>query len=280
MNELQNPSYYIKNRAYIVINVDTFKSNCILLDNNDEITSNDTDNKKNFISFIYKTPSISLEGLTLETPWMTIIKPIFQNNAFSLDKSFIELSFIGLENDNKLQQFLQCMLDIDRYLINSFSNINTYSNITSSSQQKNKNKRKNKSQQSASSLNNNFYITTIKQSNMLENNEQSYYHMKAKLNILKKHIEYNNKIIRNYKHFFNNVNISNSIAKLIIHCSGIWNYEGRYGLTWKILAINLHSNTNLDYYDTEVAVDEEENTYHLPNFESEIDPDMIDDMIV
>jgi len=295
MNEIS--PQYIKNRSYILISPNIFKANSIIADvlkdeNNNESTEYnekelqslppeqlelDYSNKTKFISLLYRSPTIHLEGITFETPWMSIIKPIFQNTTISnpLDKSFIELNFIGIENDSKLQQFLQCMIDIDKWMVNTFSNIETYSNITSASTQTTK-PRKNKRKTKGTAIPNTLYMTSIKQSVNPENPNQLYYHMKGKIHIIKKHIEYNNKIIRNYKHFFSNVNISNSICKAVIHCSGIWHYEGRYGLTWNILALNIHSGNHLDYYDTDVSIeDTDETEYHIPNFESEVDPDMM-----
>ena len=102
--------------------------------------------------------------------------------------------------------------------------------------------------------------------------------MKLKLNIIQKYIEFNNIKYKNVRQFLDSVDLVNSIAKCYIHCSGIWNYNGRFGTTWKIIAMKINKD---DYEIPEQSgiMDDDviDPSIKIPDFECDIDLDSSED---
>ena len=106
-----------------------------------------------FIGITYKTPTIYLDGLMFETPWMRVVKPLEiikqGTRRWEADSKFI-LEQTFLENNPDNRSFLQIMSDIDKHTetflakqcncqsITSFENVNemNYINNLESANQK------------------------------------------------------------------------------------------------------------------------------------------------
>ena len=128
-NDKQNK---LDNISYLAIKKQYFNSNLIYYD-----IHNTRSNQ--FIGITYKTPTIYLDGLMFETPWMRVVKPLEiikqGSRRWETDSKFIiEQTF--LENNPDNIEFLQIMSDIDKHTetflakqcncqsITSFENIN------------------------------------------------------------------------------------------------------------------------------------------------------------
>jgi hypothetical protein len=252
---------FIKQQSYIIIDNDKFNSNYIEL----EVDSKkhlifENDKMNGFFQIIYKSLSFHLDGITLETPWMYINKPLYKVNH-NIDKSYIELSFKNIDHDTKIQQFFQIIQDIDKTLM---ANLNK--------------KIKDKDKDIDSNININIMSVFSKNIRIGPANVTPF--MKLKLNIIQKHVEFNNVKYKNVKHFLDSVDLVNSVAKCYIHCSGIWNYNGRFGTTWKIIAMKINKddydipNPNVDESIEDDIIDP---SIHISDFECEIDLDSSED---
>jgi hypothetical protein len=240
-------STYIKKRAFLIINTDKFHSSNIKINLN--IQEQFAGSHMNgFHQIIYKSPSYHIDGLTLETPWMYISKSLYKINQGN-DKSFVELTFKNIEKDSQIYNFFTLIQDIDHHIISKFAGYNTQL----------------------------VYGKNIRMSDLSDSNP-SYPYIKLKLNIIQKYVEFNNVQYKNIKQFFESVNISDSVAKCYIHCSGIWNYNGRLGMTWKIISMKINKEVSGDLPDDLLNPPfdeflEDEHIVHIPNFECEVDDD-------
>ena len=118
-NKYNNYIKNIENVNYFSINQKYFNSNFIYYD----IHGN---RSNQFIGITYKTPTIFLDGLMFETPWMKTIKPIEissnenrywdenRKSKFFLEQTFIETE----ENKEELRNFYNCITSIDEHTIN------------------------------------------------------------------------------------------------------------------------------------------------------------------
>ena len=117
---------FIKQQSYIIINNDKFCSNYIELEEDSKKhLFSENDKMNGFYQIIYKSPSFHLDGITLETPWMYINKPLYKVNH-NIDKSYIELTFKNIEHDTRIQQFFHIIQDIDKTLISSLLKVNSH----------------------------------------------------------------------------------------------------------------------------------------------------------
>lgn len=245
-------STYIKQKSFIIINNEKFNASYIKI--NLDIKEQFAESRMNgFHQIIYKSPSYHIDGLTLETPWMYISKPLYKVNQNN-DKNFVELTFKNIENDSQIYNFFTLIQNIDHYIINTFA---MYNNQLA-------------------------YGKNIRMIDAVDN--PAYPYIKLKLNIIQKYIEFNNIQYKNVKHFFDSVDISNSVAKCFIHCSGIWNYNGRLGMTWKIISMKINKEITgelpedlLDPPFDEFL--EDEHIVHIPNFECEVDDEDLQSLV-
>jgi hypothetical protein len=231
---------FIKNKSFVIIEPSKFNSQYIKIELNPKYQQiqqnqqhqNKTTKMNGFYEIIYKSPSFHIDGLTFETPWMYINKPMYRVNADN-EKNYIELTFKNIENDSQIQQFFHILQDLDKYLINYFTHINQQF----------------------------LFGKNIRMAELP--------FIKLKLNIIQKYVEFNNVKFLNIRHFFDSVDISNSVAKCFIHCSGIWNYNGRFGMSWKIIAMKINKDV-----DSPILADSEiENAseIQIPLFEYDAD---------
>jgi len=133
--DIQNKNHKqnkLDNISYLAIKKQYFNSNLIYYD-----IHNTRGNQ--FIGITYKTPTIYLDGLMFETPWMRVVKPLEiikqGSRRWETDSKFIMVQTF-LENNPDNIEFLQIMSDIDKHTetflakqcncqsITSFENIN------------------------------------------------------------------------------------------------------------------------------------------------------------
>ena len=89
--------------------------------------------KPTFFNIIYKSPTIELDGLFLETPWMECFLPPSKYDINDDTKYHIELSFNGYKFNSSLRMFYSSLNGIDRrvtnFLYNNKKMLNLHSNI-------------------------------------------------------------------------------------------------------------------------------------------------------
>jgi hypothetical protein len=238
---IQTHALYIKKRSFIIIDNDKFNVTSVDINIDDDYQQN------GFYQIMYKSPSFIIDGITLETPWMFISKPLYKISQ-SNDKNFIEATFKNIEKDSQIFNFFRLIQDLDHHMIKKLAEFNTHL----------------------------IYGKNIRLVDNHNNSEFKYPYIKLKLNIIQKYIEFNNIQVKNIKQFFDKVDISNSIAKCFIQCNGVWNYNGRLGMTWKIISMKINKDVTTDLQEDLINPPfdeflEDEHIVHIPNFECEVD---------
>ena len=257
---------FIFNKGFMVILLDSFNDEFIYYEHKEV-------RRKKFINIIYKSPTIFLNGLTFETPWMTIIKncyPIINNET----KYWLEQTFIGYKNDSEINLFLQVINNIDKNVINYLDSYKNYLELN-----KNNDFFDKKSELDNEEINYNYNNKNLNDiegedlfcKNMKENtdNEDKYLYLKSKVDIYLKNIIVNNE---KYEGTIADLKLKNSFIKTTITCSGLWKYNNKCGMSWKVIKMNVISNNN----DT-VKNNNNNQTLikKIPNFELESDPEYI-----
>jgi hypothetical protein len=228
--------------------------------------------RKKFINIIYKSPTIFLNGLTFETPWMKSVQncyPIINNDT----KYWLEQTFIGYKNDSEINLFLQVINNIDKNVINYLDSYKNYLELDKSNDFFDKKSELDNKEINFNNINlkNNMGGEDLFCKNMKANtdNEDKYLYLKSKIDIYLKNIIVNNE---KYEGTIADLKLKNSFIKTTITCSGLWKYNNKCGMSWKVIKMNVISNDN----DTV-----KNNNYNyalikkIPNFELESDPEYI-----
>jgi hypothetical protein len=168
-------------------------------------------NNSSFYPILYRTPTLCLTNLLFETPWMDAPFGICQYNN-EKDKNegkyHLDLSFNGYIYDVEIKNFYRVITNIDNFIINFIDNYQDCLGITKKGNYKYNNQiRYNK--------NNPKYPPTIKL----------------------KIFEQNTKIVDLYGKDVNNFNEyiqPNSKVQALIRCNGLWSYENKWGVSWKV----------------------------------------------
>ena len=180
-----------------------------------------------FYPIFYRTPTVTLNNLLFETPWMDVPEGV---NQYSMDKKdgkyYLDLSFNGLKDNNEIKNFYKVIEGLDNFITNFIDNYQDILGITRKGNYKynnllrfNKNNTSNNSSKSSTStlpfLKIKIYngITPVFNSN-------------------------NNKI----DNFTENIK-ANSKVQALIKCNGLWVYEKNWGLSLKVCKMIVKSNS-------------------------------------
>jgi hypothetical protein len=163
---------------------------------------------------MYRTPTLTLNNLLFETPWMDAPFGICQYNN-DKDKSegkyHLDLSFNGHTHDPEIKNFFRVIENLDNFIINFIDNYQDCLGIT----------------------NKNGY----KYNHQLRYNKNNpKYPPTFKLKIFEK----NTKVVDLYGKEVNNFNEyiqPNSRVQALIRCNGLWCYDNKWGLSWKVCKI-------------------------------------------
>lgn len=197
------------------INKNHFNQNYIFFD-----LINNKDNYQ-FLNVIYRSPTIYLDGLCFETPWMLVKKNKIKN-IYDSSKFFIELMFQKQNEDKEIKNFLQILSNIDKSTINFFQRKNNYfvnnKNILET------------------------YCKNIKylKKDIFEENNMDNLTLKIKVNSNNK-IIYNNKICN-----LNDIDLNNCLIKCDIITYGLWKYNNRIGYSWKGFNLKIIDNNMIE----------------------------------
>jgi hypothetical protein len=174
---------------------------------------NQTPNQNNlFFPIIYKTPTLTLNNLLFETPWMEAPFGICQYNNEKdkqEEKYYLDLSFNGYNYDTEIKHFFKVMENIDNYIINF---IETFYH--------NKKETYNYNSQIRYNKNNTKYPPTIKLK-IFKNSTKIVDIFEKKIDDFTENIKPNSKI------------------KALIRCNGVWCFENKWGLSWKVCKLSV-----------------------------------------
>jgi hypothetical protein len=169
--------------------------------------------RPNFYNIIYNSPTVILNNLMFETPWMDVPFGICQynnNDEKQKNKYYIDLSFNSYNVNDELHNFYNCMNDIDDFVIDFlYQNKHELGLIGNVESYYSKQIRFNK--------NNNSYPPTLKL-----------------------------KIFKGITKIFNNehnlVNFDSFVkpgskSKAYIKCNGLWVFNNKFGMSWKVMKL-------------------------------------------
>ncbi len=178
-----------------------------------------------FYPILYRTPTLTLNNLLFETPWMDAPFGICQYNN-EKDKSegkyHLDLSFNGYTYDTEIKNFYRVIESIDTFIVNFIDNYQDCLGITTKGNYKyNHQIRYNK--------NNQKYPPTIKLK-IFENTT--------------KVVDLYGKEVNNFCEYIK----PNAKIQALIRCNGLWSYENKWGLSWKVCKITVNNPNNfIDY---------------------------------
>jgi len=206
------------------------------------INTNNTNNT--FFPISYRTPTLTLNNLLFETPLMEAPFGICQYNN-EKDKSegkyYLDLSFNGYLYDTELKNFYKVIDNIDNFVINFITNYYEYYE---------KYPKKNKKKKISSSNFNPIISEEVLSDESNDNYEFSYnYNRQIRFNKnnnkfpptmkLKIFDNYTNVIdtygnkIENFSEYIK----PNAKVQALIRCNGLWMYDNKWGLSWKVCKI-------------------------------------------
>ncbi len=172
-----------------------------------------------FFPINYRTPTLTLNNLLFETPWMDAPFGVCQynNSKDKLEgKYYIDLSFNGYNYDNEIRNFYKVIESIDNYVINFIDNYYSSNNSSNDSCNYNHQIRYNK--------NNLKYPPTIKLK-IFKNNTKIVDIYNNEVNDFCQYIEANSKV------------------QALIRCNGLWFFDNKWGLSWKVCKLSVKKNS-------------------------------------
>ena len=105
--------------------------------------------------------------------------------------------------------------------------------------------------------------------NIKIDNEDKYFYIKNKIDVYLKNIIVNNE---KYDGNITQLKLKDSVIKTTITCGGLWKYNNKCGMSWKVIKINIVSNDN---HIINNGVYTNSLIKKIPNFELESDPEYI-----
>lgn len=263
----------INKKKFLIIKNDHFNVNFIHFNIS-------TNKNEQFINVIYKSPTIFLDCLVLETPWLYVKKPLIERK--NTDKMFLELAF---GSDKLSKQFFNILNSIDNFTNNFLNKCGKILNLDDEY----KNISNNNGFLIPNKVDENFYIKMLREGPfmsdedlfIIQNPNCNYEEnicdvVEDEFNVFGTHSKHNfriktkkgfNNIIYNNipsKNTIENIDIENTYVKCVIVSYGLWKYNNKYGYSWKLLKININSNENNDIKNINKMGDNK--NMNIPNF--------------
>ena len=185
-----------------------------------------------FYPIFYRTPTVTLNNLLFETPWMDVPAGV---NQYSMDKKegkyYFDLSFNGYKDNNEIKNFYKVIEGLDNFITNFIDNYQDILGITHKGNYK---------------YNNLLRFNKNNTSNTNSNNKSSQLpFLKIKIyNGITPVFDLNNNKIDN---FMENIK-SNSKVQALIKCNGLWVYEKNWGLSLKVCKMIVKQSNILPEY--------------------------------
>ena len=185
-----------------------------------------------FYPIFYRTPTVTLNNLLFETPWMDVPTGV---NQYSMDKKdgkfYLDLSFNGLKDNNEIKNFYKVIEGLDNFITNFIDNYQDILGITRKGNYKYNNLlRFNKNNTSNNNSSNN--------TNSSKSSTLPFLKIKIYNGITPVFDSNNNKI----DNFTENIK-ANSKVQALIKCNGLWVYEKNWGLSLKVCKMIVKPNS-------------------------------------
>ena len=211
----------LSNKGFMIIILDCFNDEFIYYEHKEV-------KRKKFINIIYKSPTIFLNGLTFETPWMKTVKDcysIYNNNT----KYWLEQTFIDYQDDSEINLFLQIMNNIDKNVINYLDSYKNYLELDDNIKNNIFDRKEDSNKKDI--YNNEYYLEHMDYDNedlfcknIKIDNEDKYFYIKNKIDVYLKNIIVNNE---KYDGNITQLKLKDSVIKTTITCGGLWKYNNK-----------------------------------------------------
>jgi hypothetical protein len=168
-----------------------------------------------FYPISYRTPTLTLNNLLFETPWMDAPFGICQyNNDKDKEdgKYYLDLSFGGYLYDTEIKNFFRVIESLDNFIINFIDNHPDLLGINQNKYIYNKQIRYNK--------NNPRYPPTIKLKIFEEDT---------------KIVDLYDRKVSDFSQYIQ----AGAKVQALIRCNGLWTYENKWGLSWKVAKLSV-----------------------------------------
>ena len=181
-----------------------------------------------FYPIFYRTPTVTLNNLLFETPWMDVPAGV---NQYSMDKKegkfYLDLSFNGYNDNNEIKNFYKVIEGLDNFITNFIDNYQDILGITRKGNYKYNNLLRLNKNNNSNNSNSNSKLSSL-----------PFLKIKIYNGITPVFDSNNNKI----DNFTENIKI-NSKVQALIKCNGLWVYEKNWGLSLKVCKMIVKSNS-------------------------------------
>ena len=195
---------------------------------------------------------------------------IYNNNT----KYWLEQTFIDYQDDSEINLFLQIMNNIDKNVINYLDSYKNYLELDDNIKNNIFDRKEDSNKKDI--YNNEYYLENMDYDNedlfcknIKIDNEDKYFYIKNKIDVYLKNIIVNNE---KYDGNITQLKLKDSVIKTTITCGGLWKYNNKCGMSWKVIKINIVSNDN---HIINNGVYTNSLIKKIPNFELESDPEYI-----
>jgi len=168
-----------------------------------------------FFPISYRTPTLTLNNLLFETPWMDAPFGICQyNNDKDREegKYYLDLSFGGYLYDTEIKNFYRVVESLDNFIVNFIEHHQDLLGIVQGRYTYNRQIRYNK--------NHPRYPPTIKLKIFEENT---------------KIVDLYERKVKDFSQYIQ----SGAKVQALIRCNGLWSYENKWGLSWKVAKLSV-----------------------------------------
>lgn len=168
-----------------------------------------------FFPISYRTPTLTLNNLLFETPWMDAPFGICQyNNDKDKEegKYYLDLSFGGYLYDTEIKNFYRVIESLDNFIVNFIDHHQDLLGIVQGRYTYNRQIRHNK--------NHPRYPPTIKLKIFEENT---------------KIVDLYNRKVKDFSQYIQ----AGAKVQALIRCNGLWTYENKWGLSWKVAKLSV-----------------------------------------
>ena len=188
-----------------------------------------------FYPIFYRTPTVTLNNLLFDTPWLDVPLGVTQYNIDKKEGKYtLDLSFNGYKDNNEIKNFYKVIEGLDNFIINFLDNYQDILGINRKGNYKYNNLLR-------------FNKNNDKNNDKNDKNNKSSLIPSFKIKIydgITPVFDLNNNKIDN---FMENIK-PNSKVQVLLKCNGLWVYEKNWGLSLKVSKMIVKSSDTLPEY--------------------------------
>jgi len=207
-------------------------------------------NRPTFFNITYNSPTVELEGLLFETPWMRCPRSPFQYDINDNNKFHMELSFRGYKFNSQLRMFFSCLSGIDRKISSFLYKNRNYLGLNDNVE--------------------NLFHKQVRFIRDANSENDSIIKLKLFKSATKTFLTENDNEMD-----FNKVILPDTRVKAYIKCNGLWYYNGKFGISWKAykLVVDHQTLPNPENIQNDKSDDKSDDDSEIPHFTFIMDED-------